>query len=90
MYAGYLWFVSANGGVRVRKYNVRKTFQTILAGVLERFPGISARFLQFPFIFLKNRHFGHYGVLGEFPKAYPMGGPPLIEESENFYQKCLL
>ena len=32
-------------------YNVRKTFRAIRAGVLERFLGVSPRFLQFSFIF---------------------------------------
>ena len=69
-------------------YNVRKTFQAIRASVLERFPGVSPRFLQFSFIFpSKIVHLGHFGVLGDFPKAYPLGGPPFNKGGEIFCKK---
>ena len=68
-------------------HNVRRTFQAIHAGVLERFPVVSPRFLQFSFIFpSKIVHLGHFGVPGYFPKAYPIKVPPLTGGSENFCQ----
>ena len=58
-------------------YDARKTFQAICASVLERFPGVSPRFLQF-FLHFPSKIviLDHFGVLGEFLKAYPLEGPP--------------
>ena len=71
-------------------YNISKTFRAIHAGVLERFPGVSPRFLQFLLHFpSKIVILGHFGVLGDFSKAYPLRGPPLTRVVKIFCQKCL-
>ena len=44
-------------------------------------------FYSFPSFFFKNRHFGPFEVLGDFPKAHLKEGPPLIEGNKNFCQK---
>ena len=52
------------------------------------FRGFLRNFYSFSFIFpSKIVHLGHFGVLGDFPKAYPLGGPPFNRESENFLSK---
>ena len=66
-------------------YNVRKTFQAIRASVLERFQGVSPRFLLFFLHFLqKSSIWAILGSLGNSPKHIYWGDPPLTGKMKIF------